>query len=199
MPDDLTHASHLAVAAFADRDLELFSPAPDTADAGGPGGPILQGNPAAQRAERSLGDGPGGDADAIGLGNFIAGMSEAIGEVAIVSKQDQSAAVGVEAPDRIQATRVGDEPDDGWATLGVVGGAEDSDGLMQGVDDRLLCTRERMAVELDATVIPDVARGVADHLPVDADTSGAHERLGGASRGDTGVGEVLGEAHLPQR
>jgi hypothetical protein len=101
MPDGLAHAPHLAVATFADRQLELVAGAAQATSARRSGGTVLQFHAAAQRAQGALGDGSACDAHAVGLGNFVARMREAISERAIVGQQDQAAAVGVEAPHRV--------------------------------------------------------------------------------------------------
>src|SRR5580700_9681759 len=91
MPDGLAHAPHLTVAAFADRELELVAATAQAARAGGGGRTVLQLHAAAQRAQGALGDGSVRDAHAVGLGNFVARVRQAIGERAVVGEQDQAA------------------------------------------------------------------------------------------------------------
>ena len=107
MPDGLAHTPHLAVAAFADRELELVAGAAPAARARGGGRAVLQLHPTAQCAQGALGDGRVRDAHAVGLGDFVARMREAIGERAVVGEQDQAAAVGVEAPTGYRRRRSG--------------------------------------------------------------------------------------------
>ncbi len=117
-------------------------------------------------------------------------------ELAVVGEQDQAAAVGVQAPDRVQATLLGATSSTTvgrpWVSRAV---ESDADRLVQRVDDPLLGARERLPVDLDAIALVDVARRVAHELAVDAHAPGDDQRLGGAPRGDAGMGEVLGEAH----
>jgi len=52
-----------------------------------------------------------------------------------------------------------------------------------------------LAVERDAAGVVDVARRVGHDLAADGHAALRDQLLGGAARGDAGVGEVLGEAH----
>src|SRR6202041_1848512 len=55
MPDGLAHPSYLAVAAFADRQLELVAAA-QAARTGGSGRTVIELHAGAQRAQSALGD-----------------------------------------------------------------------------------------------------------------------------------------------
>ena len=101
--DRLAHAPHLAVAAFADRDFELVPPASHAPHLRRRGGAVLQSHAGPQRAQRLLPNRPTADAHTVGAGHFVARMREPLRELAVVGEQDQAAAVGVEAPDRVEA------------------------------------------------------------------------------------------------
>ena len=69
-------------------------------------------------------------------------------------------------------------------------------GLLHRVARAARPRRARRAVDrAPASCSPHVARRVGDDLAVDAHAPGGDQRLGGAPRGDAGVGEELGEAH----
>ena len=79
---------------------------------------------------------------------------------------------------------------------GVAGGRDDARGLVERVDRALvLGGADRPAVDRDRVAAVDVARRVAHDLAADGHAPVEDELLGGAPRGDAGVGEVLGEAH----
>ena len=69
--------------------------------------------------------------------------------------------------------------------------------LVQRVDDARARPAHELAVDGDRLLAADVARRVGDHGAVDGHPPVGDERLGGAPRGDAGVGEVLSEAHGP--
>ncbi len=75
MTDRLAHASHLAVAAFAERQLELVASAPNTPYSRGRSGPICQRDTGAQDTQRTLADWRTGNTHAVGAGHFVARMS----------------------------------------------------------------------------------------------------------------------------
>ena len=150
------------------------------------------------RSLRSAGSRTGGVAHdrAVGLGHLEARVREAVGELAVVGEQDQPGGVGVEAPDRVEAAVGLDEVDDGRAAVGVVRGRDDARGLVEDVDRALvLGGADRLAVDRDRVAAVDVARRVADDLAADGHAPVEDQLLGGAARGDPGVGEVLGEPH----
>ncbi len=70
---------------------------------------------------------------------------------------------------------------------------------MHRVHHARLGATERLAVDLDAVALVHIAGGIPYELAVDAHAPGDDQRLGGPSRGDAGMGEVLGEAHGVQR
>src|ERR1700728_3685393 len=66
MPDGVAHATHLAIAAFADRQLELVAAAAQAPSACGRRGTVLEQDASAQRTEGALGNGRAADAHAVG-------------------------------------------------------------------------------------------------------------------------------------
>ena len=67
--------------------------------------------------------------------------------------------------------------------------------LVQRVDDVPALERGGLAVDGDGVAVLHVARGIAHDLAADRHPAGEDELLGGAARGDAGVGQVLGEPH----
>jgi 23S rRNA (adenine2503-C2)-methyltransferase len=55
--------------------------------------------------------------------------------------------------------------------------------------------RDGAPVDGDGILLPHVARRVANDVAADRHPPGEHELLGGAARGDAGVGEELGQPH----
>ena len=102
MTDRLAHAPHLAVASLVDRQLEHVRP--HAPHARGRGGTVLELHARrAARAERLVRRRPAAERRAVGLGHLEARVRQPVGELAVVGEQDQPAAVGVQAPDRVQA------------------------------------------------------------------------------------------------
>ena len=134
---------------------------------------------------------------AVGLRDLEARVGQPVGELAVVGQQDQPAAVGVEAPDRIQAQpRRGDE-------LERPSGARACRARSRR--RRAACSARSVTRALGAA--PPRARRRSRRCPAPTSRAGSvttrrrrsralrDQRLGRAPRGDAGVGEVLGEAH----
>ena len=138
----------------------------------------------------------GGGPDAVDPRHLERGcVSRCASSPSLVSRS-RPGGVGVEPADRVQAlaaprpatTTVG-RPCGSFAVLDVAG------RLVERVDDVAALERDRLPVDRDRVAVADVARRIAHDLAADRDAAGEHELLGGAARGDAGVGEVLGEAH----
>ena len=100
MADRLAHPPHLALAALVDRQLELVRA--EQAHVGRRGAAVVELDALAQRAQGALARAPL-DARPIGPRHLEARVRQRVGEVAVVGEQDQAGAVGVQAPDGIQA------------------------------------------------------------------------------------------------
>src|SRR5207248_11441926 len=109
-------------------------------------------------------------------------------------EQERAGRVGVEPPDRDEASRVvGDELDDRRPTLRVARGRDGSYGLIeQHVRERL--PFERPPVQLDAVAFRH-ERVELPGLPVDGNAAGLDQLVGLPPRGDPGAGEVRVEPH----
>src|SRR4051812_46792994 len=190
--DRLEHAADLPLAALVDDDLQLGA---EALDARRRGRAVVELDAVAQAPEVILGR-ASADAGAVGLGNLEARMGQAVRELAVVGQQDQAGALGIQAPDRVQAPgALGRELDDGRAPVGVARGRDHAGRLVDRVDDVLARRAQRRAVERDAARLVDVARRIGDGLAGDRDPARAHDVLGGAAGGDAGVSEVLREPH----
>ncbi len=66
--------------------------------------------PRAARASACSATAPPPTRHAVGLRHLVARVGEPVGELAVVGQQDQPAAVGVEAPDRVEAQAAGAGP-----------------------------------------------------------------------------------------
>ena len=195
VPDRLAHPPHLALAALADR--SSISCAPTGAPARAPSARPRARRPSRRRRSAAVADRPAADARAVGLRHLVARMRQQVGELAVVGQQDQAGAVGVEAPDRIQARAAGRRP--GERRSAGRGCRARSRRRRRACAARRRTRRsapgERAPVDAHALSLADVARRIEHALAVDAHAPGGDQLLGGAARGDAGVGEVLGEAH----
>ena len=192
VPDGLAHAAHLAVAALVDRELERSVRRSRRTRAGAVS-PSSSVTPARSARDRALAHRARRRARAVGLGHFEARMGQPVGELAVVGQQDQPARVGVEAPDRVQAPSLGATSSTTvgrpWVSLRR---RDTPTRLVDGVDDPRLGPGDAAAV--DASRGCPRRRRARDRSrpPRDAHAPGGDQRLGGAPRGDAGVGEVLG-------
>src|SRR5690242_12220765 len=100
MADGRTHPLDLALAALAQRELQ--DAGPQLAHAGRRGHAVVELYAFAQLLQRALRDGAALDVGDVGLGDLVARVREAVGEVAVVGEQDQAGGVGVQAPDGIE-------------------------------------------------------------------------------------------------
>lgn len=71
-----------------------------------------------------------GECDAIGLGDFVAGVGETIAKLAIIGEQDETGRVGIETSDAEQPLLGWHEIGDDGASLRVIGGADHATGLI---------------------------------------------------------------------
>ena len=128
MPDRREHPLHLVLAALVHDELDPARAEPPRARGSGPA--VVELDAALERGQR------GGGRLALDLGDvdlvdLVAGVGEAVGELAVVRQQQRAGRVGVEPADRDDARRVGDEPDDGRPPAGVARGRDDTGRLVQ--------------------------------------------------------------------
>ena len=192
--DGLEHPPHLALAALVDGDLDAVGR--ESLHARGCRPPVVELDALAQRPQRVVAHGRAPHLGVVGARDLERGVREPVRERAVVGQQDEPGGVGVEPAHRVQPPGAGDERDDRRPALRVVGGRDHAARLVDGVDGALAGRdAHRLAVDLDRHAAVDIARRVAHELAAHRHTAREHELLGGAPRGDTRVGEVLGEAH----
>ncbi len=105
-------------------------------------------------------------------------MRQALREIAVVRDEDQARAVGVEAPDGVQARAArGHEVHDGAPAVCVGRRGQHADGLVEDEDHALLDALEVATVDRDAAVGVDVAGGIGDDLVGDRHAAGADDLL----------------------
>ena len=76
------------------------------------------------------------DDNRVAFGDFVFGVSELLGQFAVVGQEDQSGARCIESSDWKQALLVGYKVDHARSSLGIAIGAQDSFGFVQCVIDR---------------------------------------------------------------
>ena len=134
---------------------------------------------------------PAVDGDVVALLNEIAGVGDAVGELAVVGQDQEAGAVEVEPADAVQPRlrRVLDEVDRARAPLGIAVGADGSARLEEHDVDMLLRPAQRTPVDLDLVDgRVDPGRQPVDDLAVDGHGARKHEFLALAAGGDTRVG-----------
>lgn len=193
MADGFAHAPDLTIATLMDRDLERSLAQP--AHASGRGETVFEPYSLAQLAQCAIGDRATSERRAIGLWHLEAWVRQAMGQLAVVREQNQPGAVGIESADGVEPPRLWYERDDRWAVVGVVCGAEDSERLVDRVDDALLRAGERTTIDGHGAVLVDVERRIANRLTAHADASFDDERLSGTARSNASMGQVLAQAH----
>src|SRR3954454_8939226 len=132
MADGLEHALDLALAAFADRQLDVVGADPPHQCRCGDA--VLELDAVAQGAHRRLVDRRVRDPRAVGARDLELRVRELVREVAVVGQQDQAGRVVVEPSDRVQALFTGHERDDRAPVLRVLDGRDDVRRLVDEVD-----------------------------------------------------------------
>ena len=173
--DGLAHPPDLAVAALVDRDPQHAGAG--LGDLGRGGHAVLELDAVAQPAQRARADLAAVDGGQVLLVDAVAGVGDAVGQLAVVRQQQEALGVGVEAADGEHPRLVGHQLDDGRAPVGVLGRRDDAGRLVQQVVDEAGLGADRRAVDLD-----EVDVGVdppAEHgdLAVDGDPPGGDEVL----------------------
>lgn len=131
----------------------------------------------------------------VGFLDAEAGVSEAIGELAVVGEQEESGGVVVEPSDGEEADGGGmlNQVKDGSSRVALLGacGAEGVRGLVEHDVEEARGGLDGLASNFDAIARGiDPRRACADGRAVDADEALLDEGLAGSARGDAGVGKV---------
>ena len=149
------------------------------------------GQPAQLVAARLL-----GKAHAVHLLHTVARVHELVREIAVIGEQQQTAGVGIEAADRVQACTTRQELADGATALRVVERGDDADRFVDDVVDVLRTATDRLAVDRDPiTRVLDLGSRLGDDVAVHRDTALRDEVVTLAPRTDATVGQVLVESH----
>jgi hypothetical protein len=133
MADCFQHAADHAFAAGVNGQLDegSFAAGAQEANSGGPAGAVVKHDTAREPAQH----GGGGAAADLGLVHFfdlVAGVGEAIGEVAVVGDEEQALGVGVEATGGVEALfDVPQQIEDGGAAAMVYDGGKGAAGLVE--------------------------------------------------------------------
>ena len=191
--DVVAHPLDLAFAALVNRELERVGRNPNDPRRRRP--PVIELDARSQRAERRLSHRGVADDGAVGLVDFEARVHETVGQRAVVGQKDQTGAVGVQPPDRIEPQPRRDERDDRPSPLWISGGRDDARRLVDGVHDDLVLGFDGPAVEGDIVPANDVAGGIGHGDAADRHPPGSDDVLGAAARGDSGHGQELAESH----
>ena len=133
----------------------------------GGGGPVLQPHPAAQPLEIAIGGRPR-EADAIGLRHSVAGMGQAVRQLAVVGEQDQPGGVRIESADRVEPPLGVDQFRDRRSPARLTSGRDHAGRLVDRPDLARL-GRHRGAVDLHPGALVHVPRRIGDDLAADAD------------------------------
>ena len=130
----------------------------------GPVGPSSSSTPRRSRSQLRLPDRapqPG----AVGLGDLVAGVREAVGELAVVGQQQQAGRVGVEASHRVEPARESDQLDDRPRRAPGSRAVETTPaGLLTAQTCPLRLDADRPAVDPHVVLSGDVPRRIGDHL-----------------------------------
>ena len=198
--DGLEHAANLAVLAFADADDEpgVVAGVAVADDVCGEGDvAVIEHDALAEPLDAGVHviD----DAAQLGLINlcdFVARVGEQLGQFTIVGEDDGALGVPVEAADGVDAAILWrDERGDDRASLGVGGGRDVADGLVNHQVDLEALGLDAATVEVDH-IFARFHRGAErlDDDAVDLDSAGFDEGLTGPSAGDTCGREIFLES-----
>ena len=132
----------------------------------------------------------------VDLRHFVARVGEQLGQFTIVGEDDGALGVPVEAADGVDAAILGrDERGDDGASLGVGGGRDITDGLVDHQVNLEAFGLDAAAIEIN-DVFARFDRGTErlDDDAVDLDPAGLDEGLTGPSAGDTCGREIFLES-----
>jgi uncharacterized protein with GYD domain len=188
--DRLAHALHLVLSAFVD--CQLNPRGTESPDLGGGGAAVLELDALCKPPER-FGVRLPLDVDLVDLVHLVARMGEAVGELSVVREQERTSGVRVEAADGHQPRRMGDELNDGRASLRVTRRRDDPGRLVQE-HVRELLRHDTAPVDLDDVPPPDEVVQLAG-AAVDRDPPGLDQLVGAAARSDPGAREVGIQSH----
>src|SRR5437763_8885113 len=142
MADRLAHPSHLPLPTLVDGQRDgARGEAPYRC---GRRDAVLEAHACAQRTQRTLSYRRAVDHREVSLRDFEAWMREAMRQLTVVGQQDQAAGVDVQAPHRIEPQLAGHKRYDGRPALVVTRRRDDSERLVDRIDDPLWCAVHRL-------------------------------------------------------
>jgi hypothetical protein len=192
--DSFEHALHLPVPAFMDRQLD--DARCEEAHFGGCGAAVFELDAFLQRRDDLLARRASHLGD-VGLLDAVAGMREAVRELAVVRQEQRTRRIRVEAADRDDMRFLRDELDDGLASLRIADRRDDVGRLVQQ-QMRELLLRDPLPVDLDRVLALDDGVELPG-LAVDEYAAGFDQLVGLAARRDACPGEIRVETHRMRR
>ena len=190
--DRLDHPPDLAVAAFAQDDLDLASPS--RRHLGRRRRPVLELDPAPQPLEVAVAE-RRPQPRPVGLGDPVAGVGEPVGELAVVGQQQQPGRVGVEAADRVEPRFGVDQRRPPPAAPPARFAVETTPAGLFTAQTSCASTPTGLPSTRTSSSSPTSRAGSVTTFAADRDPPVGDDLLGLPPRGDAAVGEVLGEAH----
>jgi len=128
------------------------------------------------------------DANAVRSDKLLHGMFEKTREFAVIGEQEKTLGIDIKASDRNQAGQMLRKiRKNGWASLWIARGRNQSSGLVVEPEPRRRCPGDRLAIEGDAVVILNRYGGMRDDRAVQRDAAGRDQALGVATRRDPGA------------
>ena len=150
MADGLAHPPDLAVAALVDRDAQ--HPRARLGHLRRRRRAVVELDAVAQPAHRPRRHRTAADRGQVLLVDAVAGVGDAVGQLAVVGQQQQPLGVGVEPADGEHPWLGGDELDDRRPSVGVACGGHHATRLVQQVVDEAGLGADRRTVDLDEVV-----------------------------------------------
>jgi len=129
------------------------------------------------------------------LFDFVTGMRETLGQVAVVCQDEKARGLSVE-PANVEKTRQmrRQEIEDGVARVGIAAGRNESRGLVQN-DVEPAFAVDQLAVHFYVVALRRLRAEIGADLAVDPDPARGNQFIAIPARAETGRGEEAVEAH----
>ena len=198
VPDALEHAAHHVLATLVEHEFEHDPVAgrADKTERVSVSDAVLKLHTSAKRAPYVSCDGSD-DLRQIGLGNLVGGVSQAVGELAVVHDEKQPLGLQVKPADMEDPVPASPEHvADTQPTLGVLHRGDHAERLVEGQVGLVTRGRDAHAVYAhDSRLWIDPAALLTHHVAVDGDPPFGDQLLAGTSRGDARRRQYLLEAN----
>ena len=191
-PVTATFAPDAAILALSEHDLQQgrLAPGSQSTDALGPGLALGEVD-AVQKLLDIFAAGTPRHLDHVGLFDPVAGMSQALGQFAVVGEQQQPFAGLIESAHGEQALpHVEHQVDGPWSTRRVVVGAQVALGLVEQPVGELLGGR-RLPVNGDLLAGPDPRAWIGHDLAIEANVALLDQFIAAAARAEAAGGQVF--------